>query len=115
MVLIRLWIVIADRGQGILSSLKRVLPSLKDDQEALETAFEKKLSGRAPEKRGNGLKFVRGVIHGNSSKGLLFLSGNGLVAFGGLASRLKKIMSSSNEQGVKGKGTFALILWKNGP
>lgn len=55
-------IVLADRGQGILATLKKVKPSLENDQEALETAFKEKLSGRAPENRGNGLKFVRKAI-----------------------------------------------------
>lgn len=55
-------IVLADRGQGILKTLRRVRPQIKDDQEALETAFTEVLSGRAPESRGNGLKFVRKII-----------------------------------------------------
>lgn len=52
-------IVLADRGQGVLATLKRVKPELANDQMALQTAFTEKLSGRAPENRGNGLKFVR--------------------------------------------------------
>jgi hypothetical protein len=32
-------VLIADRGQGVLSSLKRVVPTLEDDQQALEIAF----------------------------------------------------------------------------
>jgi len=55
-------IVLADRGQGILKTLRRVRPQIKDDQEALKTAFTEVLSGRAPESRGNGLKFVRKII-----------------------------------------------------
>lgn len=51
-------IVLADRGQGIYSSIKRVKPRTKDDIEAIKTAFTEKISGRSPEKRGNGLKFV---------------------------------------------------------
>lgn len=52
------YIVLADRGRGILATLKKVKPDLKDDMQALKTAFTEKLSGRAPENRGNGLKFV---------------------------------------------------------
>lgn len=52
-------IILADRGQGIFKTLKRVKPEIKNDQEALMTAFTERISGRAPEKRGNGLKFVR--------------------------------------------------------
>ena len=55
-------IVLADRGQGIYSSIKRVIPEIKDELQAIEIAFTKKISGRYPEKRGNGLKFVARVI-----------------------------------------------------
>lgn len=55
-------IALADRGQGILKTLKRVRPELADDEEALLVAFTEKVTGRAPENRGNGLKFVRKVI-----------------------------------------------------
>lgn len=55
-------IVLADRGQGILTTLKRARPSLINDSEALLTAFTEKISGRAPENRGNGLKYVKKVV-----------------------------------------------------
>lgn len=55
-------IILADRGQGILETLKRVRPELDNDSEALRTAFTEKLSGRAPESRGNGLKYVKRAI-----------------------------------------------------
>ncbi len=57
--------VIADRGLGVLQTLKRVRPSLQNDAEALRVAFTEVISGRAPEKRGNGLKFVKSVIMDN--------------------------------------------------
>lgn len=57
--------VLADRGQGILKTLKRVVPDLKNDQTALKVAFTEYISGRAPEDRGNGLKFVRDVVTEN--------------------------------------------------
>jgi len=60
--LIKRQIVIADRGQGILTTLKRVRPALENDGQALKTAFTEILSGRAPEERGNGLKFVKKII-----------------------------------------------------
>lgn len=71
-------IVLADRGRGIFKTLQRVLPDLKNDHEALEVAFTKYISGRAPEDRGNGLKFVRDVISSNPLK-LQFLTGNASV------------------------------------
>lgn len=68
-------IVLADRGQGILTTLKRVKPDLTTDQEALKVAFTEILSGRSPESRGNGLKFVRKVVAENPI-GLLFQTGD---------------------------------------
>lgn len=58
-------IVLADRGQGILATLKRVRPELTNAGEALQMAFTETISGRLPEARGNGLKFVRLVITEN--------------------------------------------------
>jgi len=52
-------IALADRGQGIFATLKKVRPGLANDEEALKVAFTEVVSGRAPEIRGNGLKFVR--------------------------------------------------------
>lgn len=52
-------IALADRGQGVLSTLLKVKPELTTDQQALQTAFLEKISARAPENRGNGLKFVK--------------------------------------------------------
>lgn len=45
--------VIADRGQGILMTLKQVLPDLASDMDALHVAFLERITGRAPEHRGN--------------------------------------------------------------
>ena len=58
-------IVLTDRGQGILATLKKVKPELKNHQDALLTAFTEIISGRAPEYRGNGLKFVKDVVIAN--------------------------------------------------
>lgn len=55
-------VVLADRGIGILTSLSRVRPELKNHTDAIRMAFTEVVSGRAPEKRGNGLKFVRQVV-----------------------------------------------------
>jgi len=68
-------VILADRGQGILQTLKRVRPNLVDDKKALEVAFTEIISGREPEERGNGLKFVRSVVV-NNLIGLHFQSGN---------------------------------------
>ena len=58
-------IVLADRGLGILKTLKRVRPELSNAGEALKVAFTETISGRFPKARGNGLKFVRSVITKN--------------------------------------------------
>lgn len=68
-------IVLADRGLGILATLKRVKSDLNTDVEALKVAFTEIISGRAPESRGNGLKFVRKVVSENPI-GLLLRTGN---------------------------------------
>jgi excisionase family DNA binding protein len=58
-------IVLTDRGVGILETLKHVKPELNSHTEAVKIAFTEFISGRAPEKRGNGLKLVREVVLGN--------------------------------------------------
>ena len=103
------WACIADRGQGGYSSLKRVVPSLQNHQQALEMAFEKRISGRSLERRGNGLKFVRNVINGNRARGLIAKSGDGSIQFGGLADALPNVQDKPFD--LKGKGMFAAIAW----
>lgn len=68
-------IVLADRGQGILTTLKKVRSKLTNHQDALFTAFTEIISGRAPESRGNGLKFVRDVVVNNEIS-LFFQTGD---------------------------------------
>lgn len=67
-------IVLADRGQGVKKTIKAVIPSVKDDLDALRIALTKTISGRAPEQRGNGLKFVAKVAENNKFE-LFFQSG----------------------------------------
>lgn len=55
-------VVIADRGRGLYATLKTVAPDMIDDKDALRVALTKFISGRAPEKRGNGLKYVRETV-----------------------------------------------------
>ena len=70
------YIVLADYGKGVRQSLLPVLPSIASDIEALEIAFTKRVSGRSPEHRGNGLKFVSEMIQQNNWH-LYFQSGFG--------------------------------------
>ncbi|MFA5729885.1 MAG: helix-turn-helix domain-containing protein [Candidatus Paceibacterota bacterium] len=58
-------IVLADRGQGLLKTLQRVKTNLNNHKDALNTAFTESISGRSPENRGNGLKYVRKSVLNN--------------------------------------------------
>jgi len=80
-------VILADRGQGVLTTLKRLRPELNNHAEALKVAFTEIVSGRAPESRGNGLKFVRQVVQDNnfslffqSGDAMLFLNNKGAVS-----------------------------------
>jgi hypothetical protein len=70
------YVVLADYGKGVQRSLSLVLPEIKTDMEAIEIAFTKRISGRSPEQRGNGLKFVSETIQQNNWQ-LYFQSGLG--------------------------------------
>lgn len=70
------FVVIADRGQGVLATLKRVRPGLTSENEAIRIAFTEVISGRAPEQRGNGLKFVEAVVRDHGLK-VYFYSNDG--------------------------------------
>ena len=71
-------IILADRGLGILFTLKKVRPDLNNHKEALKVAFTETVSGRAPESRGNGLKFVRNIVMQNPIK-LTFQTGDAFL------------------------------------
>ena len=55
-------IVLGDRGVGMLATLKQIKPELSTDSEALRVAFTEVLTGRAPEHRGNGLKYAQKAL-----------------------------------------------------
>lgn len=99
--------LIVDRGQGVLSSLKKVKPQLKTDEEAIKVAFYERLSGRSPEKRGNGLKFVRNIIESRKNVGLFFTSGQSALLIGSLSSRIPEAV-----QQTRGHGTLCFLLWE---
>ncbi|MDP3792680.1 MAG: helix-turn-helix domain-containing protein [bacterium] len=75
-------IVLADRGLGILETLRQVRPELPSHVAAVEVAFTEFISGRAPEKRGNGLKTVREIIM-EQLIDLFFISGDAEVRMQG--------------------------------
>jgi excisionase family DNA binding protein len=98
-------IVLADRGVGILETLRRVRPGLKDHKESLEVAFTEVISGREPEVRGNGLKYVKKVISENPIS-LIFQSGDARLKLNGNSSDLN---IETAEQRVR--GCLALISY----
>jgi hypothetical protein len=81
-------IVLADRGQGVFKTLKRVKPELQDDLAALRVAFTEIISGRSPESRGNGLKTVKAIIEKNPIS-LFFQSGEAELTLDKNSSELK--------------------------
>lgn len=96
-------VVLADRGQGILKTLKRVKKDLVSNEEALNVAFSEVISGRAPEARGNGLKYVRRIVVANEIH-LFFQTGTAVL-------ELKKGDQSLNIRKVSEyiKGCLAVI------
>ena len=93
-------VILADRGLGILKTLQRVKPELNNHKDALCAAFFQTISSRYPEKRGNGLKFVKNSIE---SKGfnLIFRSGNAEI-------KINKIFTI-NEDDKNINGCLAII------
>lgn len=68
-------VVLADRGLGVLQTLRQIRPDLPTHIEALRVAFTEIISSRSPERRGNGLKYVREVVTKNPIN-LFFISGD---------------------------------------
>lgn len=85
-------IVLADRGRGIRYTISRVMKDVKNDAEALIVAFTQIISGRSPERRGNGLKFVAKVVK-DQSWSLTFISGLAQLTIAA-AAELKVIKSA---------------------
>jgi len=96
-------IALADRGQGVLRTLKKVWPDVKNDEDALRIAFTEKISGRSPEARGNGLKFVLGVVLSRPVE-LEFYSGGAKATVG---NGVKKLVISKTD--LYYSGCLALI------
>ncbi len=69
--------------------------SLKTDSEALEVAFTQYISARAPEDRGNGLKFVKDIVVANAFD-LLFYTGNATLHLGRKTPEIKIEISDKN-------------------
>jgi len=98
-------IVLADRGLGIRATLLRVRPGLQDDADALRVAFTERVSGRTPEQRGNGLKFVYNVAS-KYPVSISLQSGTAVANVSKNDSQLKIGLASRNI-----RGTLAKILY----
>ncbi len=98
-------IVLADRGRGVKTTLKQVRPNLDTDVDALNVAFTEIVSGRNPEKRGNGLKVVRRVAE-SKEVGLLFRSGVGVVNIPTSPGPMRIKMADGNV-----RGAYAVIMF----
>ncbi len=94
-------IVLGDRGLGILKTLSRVRPSLLNHQDALQVAFTETISGRAPEDRGNGLKFVREVVESNPMS-LFFQSGDAELRIEGYGARVQSLHIEKSKINIQG-------------
>ena len=69
------FIYLCDFGAGLKNTLSKTITDIKDDKTAIEVAFTKPVSGRAPELRGNGLKFtISSIVENNWN--LYYHSGN---------------------------------------
>lgn len=94
--------IVADRGQGVRSSLERVRPGL-NDHEALRIAFTEQVTGRAPEKRGNGLKFVMNTLKEFEFVQFSFQSGDAKLMFQGNAKPTNATFQiTSNQPNLRG-------------
>lgn len=105
-------VVIADRGQGVFESLRGVHSRFTTAQEALDAAFKELISGRYPERRGNGLDFVRTKVVAEAQRGLVSLSDGARFSCGNLGSAIAgRIDEAANGTRVLGRGTFVVLQW----
>jgi len=98
-------IILADRGLGIFKTLKRVKPEIENDEQALMVAFTEIISGRAPEERGNGLKYVKFIISKNQIN-LFFQTGEAILILNANSSKLEISKAKDNFHGC-----LAVIKW----
>jgi len=98
-------VVLADRGLGVLETLRRVRPELSSHVAAVEVAFTEFISGRSPEKRGNGLKLVREVVT-TQPISLFFASGDAEVRLYGPDKKFRVTRGTDMVRGCLAKIEF---------
>jgi len=89
----------------------RFFKNITSSDEALDLAFHKKISGRFPENRGNGLKFVRQVINCEKKRGLWCRSADSEISFGKLEVAAKQLGDPANSSTSCG-GTITIVVWQ---
>ncbi len=97
---------IADRGQGIVSTLRHQFSELTENSEILNNAFTKRVSGRAHEKRGNGLKYVN--QHITNSNNYLYCFSNSEKFQIGHSINIK----FDHLENLKNSFTYIYLEWK---
>ncbi|MBI2443899.1 MAG: helix-turn-helix transcriptional regulator [Candidatus Magasanikbacteria bacterium] len=103
---------IADRGRGILTSLRAARPQLATHTQALLVALTERISGRLPEARGNGLKFVLaalGQLAGDTGE---FIIQSGPARFRHQLPVSRAVSSHISETAAYLRGTYAELLIK---
>ena len=93
-------IILADFGRGLKKSLESV-KICETSLEAIKVAFTEQVSGRAPEQRGNGLKFVLETIKSKNWY-LYFQSGNACCI-------INQGSVTFKESDIQFQGCFAVI------
>lgn len=94
--------IVADRGQGIKSSLSKVYKLGPSEDSYLSVAFTKIITGRMPEKRGNGLKFVSSMLS-RCNMSLICVSNNEILSINNF---------EFNEAiNFNGMGTVTIVGW----
>lgn len=91
-------IVLADRGVGVLATLRRIRPDLATHKDALQVAFTEIITGRAPEHRGNGLKYVRKALLQAHAR-LRFWSGDALVEIDSKSEDIRLLVATRHVRG----------------
>lgn len=99
--------LIADRGQGIKNSLSKVYTLTPQENTYIQVAFEKVITGRAPERRGNGLKYAKRNILTCGLSLYCVSNGEEMKIGDDLHGRFQALLGTQ----LNNTGTLTLISW----